>query len=184
MTKEEALQLIKENIQNQNLIKHMLATEAIIKALAKKFGKDEEHWGLTGLLHDLDFEKTKDTPEKHGLVTAEILQDKGLDEEIIEAIKTHNAEMLGLERKTDLDHALASSEQLTGLIVGCTLVMPDKKLASVKPETILKKFKDKSFTANVKREIILECEKLDLNLEDFVKLGLEAMQGISEDLGL
>ena len=182
MTKEEALQLVKENIQNQNLIKHMLASEAIMKALAKKFGKDEKLWGIIGLLHDLDFEKTKDTPEKHGLVTAEMLKDK-VDETIIRAIKSHN-DLLGVPRETDLEHALASSEQLTGLIVGCALVMPDKKLASVRPETILKKFKDKSFTANVRREIILECEKLDLNLEDFVKLGLEAMQGIAGDLGL
>lgn len=182
MTREEALQLVKQNVQNQNLIKHMLATEAIMKALAKKFRKDEELWGITGLLHDLDFDQTKDTPEKHGLVTAEILKDK-VDETIIRAIKSHN-DLLGAPRESDLEHTLASSEQLTGLIVGCALVMPDKKLASVRPETILKKFKDKSFTANVKREIILECEKISLSLEEFVKIGLEAMQGISEDLGL
>ena len=183
MTREEALQLVKQNISNPNLIKHMLATESIMKALARKFGKDEELWKLTGLLHDLDFDQTKDSPEKHGLVTAEILKDKGVNKTVIKAIKSHN-ELLGVPRQTDLEHALASSEQLTGLIVGCALVMPDKKLASVRPRTILKKFKDRSFTANVKREMILECEKIGLTLEEFIKIGLEAMQEIAEDLGL
>ena len=184
MTRDEALTLIKSKINNQNLIKHMLASEAIMKSLAKRLGQPEAEWGIVGLIHDLDFEETKDNPEKHTLITVDILKDKNFTKEQLNAIKAHNAESVGVERKTELDFALTCAEQITGLIVACALVQPDKKLASVTSESILKKLKQKAFAANVSREDIMLCEKLDLSLEEFVNLSLKAMQDISNDLGL
>jgi len=184
MNRDEALNLIKSKIKNKNLIKHMLASEAIIKSLAKKLHEPEAEWGIVGLIHDLDFEETKDMPEKHSLITIDILKDKGFSEEQLNAIKAHNAENLGLVRKTKIDFALTCAEQITGLIVACALVQPDKKLASVTSESVMKKFKQKSFAANVSREDIKLCEKLGLTLEEFVSLSLKSMQIISNDLGL
>jgi len=185
INRDKALQLLDNNIHNQNLIKHMIATEAIMRSLAEKLDKDQELWRLTGLLHDLDFEQTKNSPEKHSLVTEQILREEGIvNQKLLQAIKSHNAEMTGQERKSDLDYALTAAEQISGLIVGCALVMPDKKLDSVTPETILKKFKQKSFTTNVNRELIRLCQKLGFSLEDFADLSLKAMQQISTDLGL
>jgi len=180
-----ALGWLNQRIKNKNLIKHMIATEAIMRFLAEKSGNDPAKWAMTGLLHDLDFEETKDKPEKHGLETEKFLKEQGIeDEEIMQAIKSHNSEGTGVKRTSELDYALTAAEQITGLIVGCALVMPDKKLASVIPETVLKKYKQKAFTANVNRELIRLCEKLGYSLEDFVDLSLKAMQEISEDLGL
>lgn len=184
MTRDEALELIKSKIKNQNLVKHMLASEAIIKALAQRLGQPEAEWGIVGLIHDLDFEETKDKPEKHSLITVDILKDKGFSEQQLQAIKAHNAENTGMERKTPLDYALTCAEQITGLIVACALVQPDKKLASVTSESILKKFKQKSFASNVSRNDIKLCEKLGLSLKEFVSLSLKAMQDISSDLEL
>lgn len=185
MNRIKALELVNQHIANKNLVKHMLATEAIMRSLAQKMNKDIEQWGLTGLLHDLDFEQTKEKPEQHSLITEHILREQGIDDEkMLKAIKSHNAEMTKIARTEELDYALTSSEQITGLIVGCALVMPDKKLASVGQETVLKKFKQKTFTANVDRELIKLCEKLGYGLEDFVELSLTAMQEVSEDLGL
>lgn len=183
MTREEALQFVKQNIKNQNLIKHMLATEAIMKALARKFGENEEIWGLGGLLHDIDYEKTEGQPEKHGLVAAEMLENKGIKEEIIYTIKAHNSKT-GVERKSLMDKALYTVDPLTGLIVAATLVLPDKKLASLTLESILNRFKEKRFAAGASREQIKTCGNFGLSLEEFVKIGLKAMQNISKELRL
>ncbi len=183
MTREEALLLIKSKIKNENLVKHLLATEAIMQALAKKFGENEEKWALAGLLHDIDWEETKDDFEKHGIIAAKILKEKGLSEEICNAVKAHNHK-LNLPRETKLEKALYAVDPITGLIVACALVQPDKKLASVSTESVLKKFKEKSFAAGADREAIKSIEELDISLEDFIKLSLKAMQSISKDLGL
>jgi uncharacterized protein len=184
MTRDQALQLIHQHITNQNLIKHMLASEAIMHALAKKLSKNEDEWGLTGLLHDLDFEQTKNEPAKHGLVSTELLAHEGLTDDQLHAIKAHNVEFTGVKRKTELDYALTCAEQLTGLIVACALVQPDRKLSTVTVESIMKKFKQKAFAAGCSRDDIQLCEKLNISLENFMKLGLEAMQVIANQLGL
>lgn len=184
MNRQEAWSLLVASLKQENLVKHCLATEAIMRALAKELGRDVESWGIAGLLHDLDFEATKDEPHRHTLRTAEILSEKGLTEEIIQAIKAHNAEALGLTRTGDMDYALSAAEALTGLIVTAALVLPDKKLSSLKPQSILRRMKEKAFARNVNREAILECEKMGLSLERFVELSLKAMQGISRELGL
>lgn len=184
ITCEDAMALLNAYLKAENLLKHCLASEAIMRALARRLGHDEDLWGIAGLLHDLDFEETKEDPSRHGLKTAQILEESGVCAEIIEAIKAHNAEGLGLERTSDFDHALAAAETITGLIVATALVYPDKKLASVKVRSITKRMKKKDFARAVNREIILECEDLGLSLDEFVGISLEAMQGIHEALGL
>ena len=181
---KDALTLLDEYIKMDNLRKHCLATEAIMSALARKLGRSESLWGIAGLLHDLDYEETKDDPSQHGLKTAEILESKGVDQEIIQAIKAHNAEALGIQRESDFDFALTCAECITGLIVATTLVYPDKKIKSVKSKSILKRMKQKEFARNVSREHIKKCEKIDIPLAEFAELSLKAMQGIDEDLGL
>ncbi len=185
MNRDEALKLINELINNKNLVKHMIATEAIMRSLAQKLKQDADYWGLVGLLHDLDFEQTKDRPDQHGLITEKILKEQGIEnQEFFDAIKSHNAEGLGVYREKGIDKALTAAEQITGLIVGCALVMPDKKLSSVNRDTVLKKFKQKSFTANVNRNLIKLCEEIGFSLDDFIDLALGAMKEISGELGL
>jgi predicted hydrolase (HD superfamily) len=120
----------------------------------------------------------------HGLETVKILEERGVDPEIVDAIKKHNEQAHGEKRSTVFHHALAAGETITGLIVATTLVYPDKKLASVKPKSITKRMKEKAFAKSVSREIIRECEEIGIPLAEFAELCLRAMQGISEDLGL
>lgn len=184
MTREEGFNLLKQNLQNQNLIKHCLAVEAIMLALARHFGEDEEKWGLTGLLHDIDYEKTKGDPSQHSLVGAKMLEDLGIDKSISQAVKVHN-EAHGIPPETLLEKALFVTDPLTGLIVAATLVLPSKKMADLTPENVLNRFKEKAFARGANREIIKKSEELlNLKLEEFVKIGLEAMQKIAAQLGL
>lgn len=184
ITREEALSLLKEYIQNQNLIKHCLATEAVMTFLADRLGEDREKWGLAGLLHDLDVELVDSDLSRHTFETERILQEKGVNEEIIQAIKLHNEKIHGQNRSEIFHHALAAGETITGLIIATTLVYPDKKIKSVKAKSIKKRMKEKSFAAGVDREIVLECEKLGMDIDEFSKVCLEAMQTIEEELGL
>lgn len=183
MNREEALNKIKQYVKNKNLIKHMLATEAIMKALAKRFNEDEEKWGLAGLLHDIDYELTEKEPEKHSLLAEEILKNDNLPQDIIEAIKAHN-EIHGLPRETLLAKALYVVDPLTGLIVAAALVHPEKKLAPLDVSFILNRFKEKSFARGANRDQIKKCEEIGLTLEEFIEIGLNAMKTISDDLGL
>jgi putative nucleotidyltransferase with HDIG domain len=184
ITRDEALKLMKDYLTADNLQKHSRATEVIMRKLAHMKGEDEELWGIAGLLHDLDFEETKDDMPNHTLRTEEILKGKGVSEEIIEAIKGHNAENLGYERTRTIDHALTCAECITGMVVATTLVYPDKKLSSVKPKSITKRMKQKEFARNVNRAYIRECEKIGIPLEAFAELSLKAMREISDELGL
>ena len=184
MTRDEAYALLCEHVQAENLRKHCLATEANLRALARRLGEDEELWGIVGLIHDLDFERTADAPAEHTLVTCQLLADKGLPEEALLGIREHNAEALGIPRTSKLGIALACGETITGLIVATALVYPDKKLASVKASSVRKRMKKKDFARAVSREIICECERLGLPLDEFIALCLEAMAGIAADLGL
>ncbi|NOZ23104.1 MAG: HDIG domain-containing protein [Planctomycetes bacterium] len=183
MTRNEALTLLREHLTNENLVRHCLATEVIMAALAERLGKDIEKWRVAGLVHDLDFEETKDTPDQHGLKTVAVLEEKGLDPETLQAVRSHN-EALGVPRESDFDHALACAETITGLIVATALVQPDKKLASVRPESVIKRMKKKDFARSVNRDAIRECEMLDIPLPDFAALSVQAMSGIAGELGL
>jgi putative nucleotidyltransferase with HDIG domain len=184
ITREDALSLLNDHIDNPNLIKHCLASEAVMTALADKLGEDRAMWGLAGLLHDLDVEMVDSDLSVHTLETEKILRDKGVNEEIIRAIKLHNEKAHGEKRSEKFHHALAAGETITGLIIATTLVYPDKKIKSVKPKSIKKRMKEKAFAAGVDRSIIMECEKLGLDITEFSQICLEAMQEIDDDLGL
>ncbi|MCL5961259.1 MAG: HDIG domain-containing protein [Chloroflexi bacterium] len=183
MNRDEALDLVKENVSNQNLLKHMLATEAIMRALARRLEEDEECWALAGLLHDVDYEDTKDDPLRHSLVGAQMLAERGLSPEIVYAVKVHN-EAHGDPRKSVLDTALYSGEALTGLIIAAALVRPEKALSAVTVDSVMKRFGEKAFARGANREQIATCSELGLDLREFVEIGLSAMRCISADLGL
>jgi uncharacterized protein len=184
MTREKALKLLHEYVKNPRTIAHCLASEAVLRATAKRLGQDEEKWGLAGLLHDLDVELTHDKPEIHGHETIRILRQEGIDEEILDAIIRHNEMNKSGERSTVFHHAMAAGETITGLITATALVYPDKKVASVKPKSIVKRMKEKAFAASVNRETIMECEKIGIPLPEFAELSINAMAGIADEIGL
>lgn len=183
MNREEAMGLIQEKVENINLIRHMLATEAVLRALARRLGEDEEKWGLTGLLHDVDMELTGANLDTHSRVGAKLLRDMGLPEEVAHAVLCHNPAHHILP-ESRLDKALYAADPITGLITAVALVRPDKKLAQVEVRSVKKKFKEKGFAAGVNREQIETCRELGLALDDFIALSLEAMKGIASDIGL
>ncbi len=183
MNRQEALDSVRANVSNENSIKHMLATEAIMRALARRFGEDEEEWGLTGLLHDVDMELTSGDMSSHSKLGADLAGEMGANEAMVHAILCHN-EMHDIPRETLLDKALFCADPLTGLIVAAALVRPDKKLASVVAKSVRKRYKEKSFAAGASREQIARCSEIGLELDEFMELGLAAMQGIASDLGL
>lgn len=184
MKKQEALKILNENIKNQNLIKHSLAVGAVMKGLAAYFSQDQEQWEIAGLLHDIDYEKTKDNPKEHSLMGAKMLEDLGFEKEICQAVKVHN-EIHGILPETLIEKALYVTDPLTGLIVAATLVLPSKKLTDLTVENILNRFGEKAFARGANREIIKKSkELLGLELEEFFKIGLQAMQKISDQLGL
>jgi putative nucleotidyltransferase with HDIG domain len=180
----QALVEVKKRVKNRNLLKHMYAVEAVMRHLARRLDGDEEKWGLAGLLHDIDYEDTAEQPEKHSLVGAEILDGLGLEQDIVYAVKVHNPAH-GLERRSLLDHALHTADPLTGLIVAAALIHPDKKLASIDSQFILNRFGEKQFARGANRDQIASCnEELGINLEEFIEIGLRAMQEVAVDLGL
>ena len=184
MNRQEALDLLNSHLRANNLRKHCLATEAIMRALAVRLGEPVDLWGIAGLLHDLDYEETADNPSEHGLKTAAILAESDLPPEVISAIKAHNAEALGLARQSKLDFALTCAESITGMVIATALVYPDKRLASVKAKSIIKRMKKKDFARRVNRDQIRLCEEIGVPIAEFAELSLRAMQGISDELGL
>jgi uncharacterized protein len=184
ITRKEALVLMEQYLESENMRKHSLASEAIMRSLAPRFGADPEMWGLVGLLHDLDYNETKDHMKQHTLLTEKTLLEKGVDHRIANAIKYHNAENLGLTRTEAVHLALTAAETITGMVVAAALVNPDRKIASLKPKSIKKRMKAKEFARSVNRDHILLCEQIGIPLEDFVTISLESMSGISDDLGL
>ncbi len=184
MERSKAIELLHQYIKNENLRKHCYASEAVMRALAEKLDQDADKWALAGLLHDLDVEMVNADPKIHGLETAKILEEKGVDPEIIDAIRMHNDEAHGESRSTLFHHALAAGETITGLIIATTLVYPDKKIHSIKPKSVTKRMKAKAFAASVSRETIMECENLGIPLPEFAVICVEAMKGINEQLGL
>lgn len=183
LTREEAFSELQKYVKNKNLLKHMLSTEVVMVRLAKYFDQDPDTWGLAGLMHDIDYDETKDQPQVHGLKGAEILTNLGFSEELVHAVKAHN-ERLGFPRETLLDKALYATDPLTGLIVAGALIRPEKKLAVVDVPFLRKRFDEKAFARGANRQQILACSELGLSLEVFLGLGLEAMQGIAEELEL
>ncbi len=181
MTREEALKLLQEYLTHKNLFKHSLAVEACMRKLAERLGEDPDRWGLAGLLHDIDYQKTMDNPERHALEAMEILKPYIKDEEILHAIRAH-AEKDTLSSK--MDWALYAVDPLTGLIVAAALMHPTKTLKGVDLAFLKKRFKEKRFAAGASREQIKQCEKLGLSLDEFMQICLDAMKEISDQLGL
>ncbi len=184
ISRDQAYTLLTEHLKTPNLIKHCLATEAIMRSLAGRFDRDPEIWGLAGLLHDIDLEVIDADMATHAAKGAEMLREAGVSDEICEAVMKHNAEGLGLKREGVFDHALAAAETITGLIVATALVLPDKKLASVKSKSVRKRMKEKSFARGARREVIMECEEIGIPLAEFIEISLESMRGVAEEIGL
>jgi putative nucleotidyltransferase with HDIG domain len=183
LKRNEALSLVKKHASKRNVVYHMLAVEAIMRSTAKHFGEDEELWGLVGLLHDIDYEKTEATPEKHTMLTAEILKEL-VPDDVIKAIKTHNFKHTGLKPESRMEKALVASDAISGLLVACALVMPSKKLMDVKVETVAKKFKDKDFARGADRERILVCEEIGIPRETFFEISLTGLKNVAAEIGL
>jgi len=190
ITKEQAEKMLDEYVKDPITKLHMIESEAIMKTLAKRFGEDEEAWGIVGLLHDIDWDLTKNEVSKHCIETQKILKQAGASDFLVKTIISHGYGMDQIpalkdnRRSTKIEYCLTAAENLTGLIVASALVQPDKKLTSVSPESLKKKFKSKSFAAKCSRELILECEKAGISLNEFLEIGLNTLQKISDKVGL
>ncbi|MDO7787907.1 HDIG domain-containing metalloprotein [Desulforamulus aquiferis] len=183
MNREVALQTLKSHLKNKNLVNHCVAAEVVMRRLAKHFGEDEEKWGLAGLLHDIDYDQTKDDPDRHSIMGAKMLEEIGLPEDVVYAVKVHN-ERHGLSRDSLMDKALYATDPTTGLIVAGALIKPEKKLAAIDVPFLVNRMNEKSFARGANREQIRSCSDLGLTLEEFLGLSLEAMQDASGELGL
>ena len=183
MQRTDALNLLKDYLHDENHIKHSLAVEAIMRGIAAHLGKDVEEYGLTGLLHDIDYDITGDEPQKHSLLGAEILEKQGLPDDIIYAVKVHN-EIHGLQRSSLLDKALYCCDPTSGFITAAAMVRPDKQLANVELKSLKKRFKEKAFARGANREQMASCNEIGMELEEFLAIALASMQQIAPDLGL
>ncbi|MDD5038983.1 MAG: HDIG domain-containing protein [Dehalococcoidales bacterium] len=183
MNREEALDAVRASVENENLVKHMLATEAVMRFLARRLREDEMEWGLTGLLHDIDVELTEGDMKSHSRLGADLVREMGGTEAMARAILCHN-QVHNVPLETKLDKALYCADPLTGLITAAALVRPDKKLAGVEAKSIKKRFKEKGFAAGANREQIAHCSYFGLELDEFIELGLKAMLEITPELGL
>jgi len=175
--------LLCEYTQSESLRKHALAVEACMRAYAKKFGEDEDKYGITGLLHDFDYEKYP-TPAEHPFVGNKILEERGYPEDIRRAILSH-AEYSGVKRESKMEKALFACDELAGFITASALVKPNKSLAEVEAKSVRKKMKDKAFARSVNRDDITNgAADLGIELEEHIAFCIEAMKGIAKELGL
>lgn len=186
VTREDARQLVNEFTENQNLVRHMLAVEAGMRAYARKFGEDEELWGIVGLIHDFDYEQNPDlTVEGHPVTGARILRERNWPEEMVRAVLSHASEYTGVPRESLMEMALYAVDDLTGLLVAVALVRPSKDIRDVKLKSVRKKWKDKGFAAAVSREEIENAAAdLGVDLTEHIQLVLDAMKAIAPELGL
>src|SRR5215475_14185281 len=183
INRESAWNLMCEFTQSESLRKHMLAVEACMRAYARKFDEDEEKWAITGLLHDVDYEKYP-TPQEHPFVGNKILEERGYSEEIRRAILSH-AEYSGVKRESKMEKTLFACDELAGFITASTLVKPSKSLAEVEAKSVRKKMKDKAFARSVNRDDIINgAADMGVDLEEHITFCIEAMKGIAKELGL
>ena len=183
MNRAKAWELLTEHTKTPGLINHALAVEASMRAYARKFGEDEEKWGMVGLLHDFDYDQHP-SPEEHPLVGAAILERKGYPEDLIYAIKSH-ADYLDLPRRSRMDKTLYAVDELCGFLVAVALVRPGKRIADVPVKSVKKKLKDKAFARSVNREDIRRgCEDLGVELSEHIQFVVSAMTRVAVELGL
>lgn len=187
-TRDQAWELLNEYTRNQNLVRHMLAVEAAMRAYARKYGGDEDLWGTVGLIHDFDYERYPDlSVEGHPVVGARLLREQGWPEEIVRAVLAHAGEYTGVMPESQMEKCLVAVDELTGFLVAVALVRPTKDIRDItKIRSVKKKWKDRSFAAAVNREEIEHaCQTLGVDLwTEHVPLVLEAMQDIAPELGL
>lgn len=183
MNREDGLKFLREQLKNENLINHCLAVEAIMRGLAEYLQEDVEKYGLAGLLHDIDYDVTYDEPQRHSILGAVMLEEKGIDPEIVYAVKVHN-EMHGLERKSLLDKTLWAADPVSGFITAAALVRPDKSLAEVQMKSLRKRFKETAFARGASREQMQSCSEIGLDLDQFLEIALQSMQKIAGEIGL
>lgn len=176
ITRLEAMDLLSSHKATPSLLKHALASEAVMRALAEKLGEDADLWAITGLLHDLDYPATESVPEKHGIESAKMLE-SALPETALAAIRAHNGEMNGCAPATRFDYALRCGESVTGLISAAALMRPTG-YEGMAAKSIKKKMKDKAFAASVNRENIRQCENAGITLDEFLDLAIQAMAAI------
>jgi predicted hydrolase (HD superfamily) len=188
---EQAKTLFETYIKEASIHKHCRASEVIMRGLARHFGQDQEQWAILGLLHDIDFEQTKDDPVRHCVYARGILSDAGVSDEAIEIICSHawgsecgGGNVLDKKRTRNIEHVLVAAESVTGLISAAALMTPDKKLASVKVKSLKKKYKSKGFARNCNRVFMAEIENTGLELSTFFDIAIKAMQEISDELAL
>ena len=182
-SRTEAYELLREYNENESLIRHALAVEAVMRHIARKFGEDEDEWGVIGLIHDLDYEKF---PEQHCEKTKEILEQRGWPSEYIRAVLSHGWTICtDIEPGTRLEKTLFTIDELTGLVTAAALVRPSKSLGDLKVKSVKKKWKEKSFAAGVDRSIIERgAEMLGMELAEVIQDTIDGMRTVSEDLGL
>jgi putative nucleotidyltransferase with HDIG domain len=181
--RDQAWSLLCEYTQSESLRKHMLAVEACMRAYARKFGEDENKWGITGLLHDFDYEKYP-TPAEHPFVGNKILEERGYPEEVRRAILSH-ADYSGVKRESQMEKTLYACDEVSGFITASALVKPNKSLAEVEAKSVRKKMKDKAFARSVNRDDIINgAADLGVDLEEHIAFCIEAMKGIAAELGL
>jgi len=192
ITREKVIELLNKYIQTEWLKLHMRESEVIMRAVAKELGEDEDLWGLSGLLHDIDYDYVDKDPKRHVVEFDNILEMEGLKvgkdipEGMYHAIKAHYEEHPDIKQKREskLDYALSASENLSGFLVACALVQPEKKINSVRIESVTKKLKKKDFAKRVDRDLIYDIEKVGMSLERFIEIALESMNEISDEIGL
>ena len=192
ISRQKCMELLDKYVTTPWLRYHMIESDIIMQAVARKLGEDPEKWGLSGLLHDLDFDYVEKDPIRHVVEFDDILKKEGLevgrdiDNDVYHAIKAHYEDnpKVNEKRENKLDYALSASENLSGFLVACALVQPDKKIASVGVDSVLKKLKKKDFAKAVRRDLIQDIEKTGISLDEFINIALEAMKANASDLGL
>ncbi|HEY2414292.1 MAG TPA: HDIG domain-containing protein [Pirellulaceae bacterium] len=183
MDRAAALALVHEYTQSESLRRHMLAVEAAMRAVARKFGEDEEKWGIVGLLHDFDYERWADPPD-HPLKGAAILTEKGYPADVIYAIKSHADYLTDCPRVNRIDKALYACDELAGFVTACAMVRPER-LAGMQASSVKKKMKSKGFAASVSRDdMVRGAADLGVELDEHIQFVIEAMTGIAGELGL
>lgn len=183
MNRSEALAIVNEFVKTDSLRKHLLSVEAAMRAYARKYGEDEETWGVAGLLHDFDWEICP-TPDQHPAYGASILRQRGVPEHIVRAVLTHG-DHTGIPRESRMEKALFAVDELCGFLIAVALVRPTRSLADITPQSVRRKMKDKAFARNVRREDILKgAEELGVDLDEHITFVAQALQPVATSLGL
>lgn len=185
-TREQALDLLRQHNKDESHIHHALAVEATMRHFAGLYHEDPELWGIVGLLHDIDWEETAPNPETHCHVAPEILRNAGVDESIIHAVQSHGYGICtDVEPSTNLERALFTIDELTGLVITAGLVRPSKSLADLELKSVKKKWKDKAFARGVNREIIKQgAEKMNMPLDDVITETINALRPVEHEIGM